>query len=210
MKLFTFIIVVFLFVSACINNEEETNKYIDNLCNSQLGFKVDTPTLGFLSYAIISNNEYLAIRPINFSSDTFVLRIESASKGKLNIFEYSYDKHKSFFKIYRFPMNEKSGKILFDREKDSKEKYVTVYDSKIKGAEFLALLEKNEILELPSCEKIPGYPTEIINTSVTIYYSSKCKYKMILYNNPYAFSGKFKEAKSLVNFLGYLKQEFDY
>ena len=204
------ILLIFICTSLCSCNKFNESSYLNKGCKTISEFKTDSITNTWTN-AFIENNKYLTLYNFNVPSDTFFLRIETSirKKREVKIFEYSFYNSKSSFKIYRFPF-EKSGKILFDKEKDNLKNYKTTFDSNEIGKSFTAQLKQNRILELPSPKEIPDYPDEDGYSGVLISYSNKCKFKIVFYNDPESFSKYFKEAQSVVNFLAYLKQEFKF
>lgn len=199
------------FITSC-NNNSVRNNYFDKICTDSSVFKVDSAK-GTLSRYTIETNKYLNLRRITTPSDTFFLRVEYNVDTVDRIFEYSYYDSKESFKLYSFPMDHDTPhEILFDKEKDDATKFVRVFDPAKKGKEFKLQLEKNDILNLPSCFILPGYPDyiEAYKKDIIVEYSYKCKYGIYAYTNVHDNAEKFKEAKSLVNFLDYLKHEFDF
>lgn len=209
MKLLIFIITASLLICACKQNVNE-KEYPSKSCEHATGFVIDTPKVGYINHTTIENNRYLTLRQMNIPSDTFFLRIESGSDAEVKIFEYSLYKEQASFKVYRFPVDRESQRILFNKEKDDLRNFVTVFDPAKNGSDFLAQLQSNSILELPDSRSIPGYGIDHMGKWITVIYSNKCMYKILGFNNPYGHINDFKEAKSLATFLGYLKQAFNF
>jgi len=204
------VIIICIFNKSC-NTKENNFEYLNIVCSQNAAFSIDSITIK-QSFSTIENDNYLTIRPINKSSDTFSLTIESYPKNQLKIFEFTNHNHKSSFKIYTFPLvPKKIGNILFDKTKDDLKNYTRSFESNKKVKAFVSVLERNHILELPDCSKIQNYPIdETLSSPVWIEYSNKCIYKMIMYNDPFTLNKIFKEAKAISNLLEYLKSEFDY
>lgn len=200
------ILAAVIYMYSCNSGKVSTN-YFDKICLKKDSFKIDTSRGSYSSSTIINDN-LLNIKPISVPSDTFFFRVQSTYDTTLQIFEYSFYNSKSTYKIYKFKVNYKSGKILFNKDNDDIRKFETVFDPKKKGNDFIAQLESNNILDLPDSHNIPNYPYGYGQTAFLIEYSNKCRYNIFIYNNPYQYSKKFREAKALINFLDYLKKEF--
>jgi hypothetical protein len=76
MKRITIGVVMSLLLSSCNSNVQKN--YIDNLCTDSSEFHVDSSN-GSLSYATITNNNYLSIKQLTFPTDTFYFRIYYAT-----------------------------------------------------------------------------------------------------------------------------------
>jgi hypothetical protein len=208
MKTVISLLATIIFFYSC-NNKTDEISYIDSLCYDSSKFSIDTPQ-GSYYYRNIINNQYLTLKPINVPSDTFFIRIEYSSRSRLKILESSYYKSNFSFKIYSFPVDSTTGKILFNKETENINDFITVYEPSKKGKDFLSQLKLNTILDLPDCQKVNGYSTELSTNSVFIEYSNQCMYRMFFYCNPYANRQHFKEANSVSIFLEYLKGEFNF
>jgi|GEM_PF-6989153 len=207
MKLLIQIFTAILIGSSC----NDSRHYFDKICDGNTAFKFDS-TRRSPSHANFENNKYLTIRQIGIPSDTFYLRIEGGSTGNnLKIFEYSFYKDEESFKIYEFQIRP-DGYIDFDKGKDKLKDFETIFDPTAKGKHFIEELEKNQILRLPNSEEIPNYPpVDEMSSPIIIEYSNQCRYNIVWFydiNRPQA--KKIKEARTLSNFLTYLKNEFGY
>lgn len=207
MKNFKILIIIIFVFNSCHDDYIKSN-YFDKICINSKGFVVDSSRESWSHYTI-SNNDYLTLKRISTPSDTFFFRIESSIDTTLQIFEYSFYDGRSLFKIYKFPLRG-DRKILFDNKRDTLKNFETIFNPFKKGRDFIAQLESNNILELPNSFNITGYPKDEYATSFLIEYSNKCRYSVFNFDNPYQNSKKFKQAKSLTNFLDYLKQEFNF
>jgi len=146
MKNFKVLIIAIIMFNSCKNNVIKNN-YFDKICISKKGFQVDT-TKASWTYSTVLNDTYLNIRPLDIPSDTFFFRIQANLDTTLQIFEFSFNNAQSTFKLYKFKVDAKSGRILFDKEHDDIKNYETIFDQSKKGKDFIAQLEKNNILEL--------------------------------------------------------------
>jgi len=180
--------------------------YFDRICEENSRFKVDSSRV---SYVTEANHEYLSIRSIAIPSDTFFIRIEYSTDTTLKLFEYSFYKSRTSYKIYTFPVDNYDGRILFDKAKDTLTSFVQNIDLSGIDESFIRQLEEKNICKLPSSSSLKSYP-EDWDRSYMIEYSNKCKYSIVLFTDPFQNSKKFKEAKNLVDFLEYLKKEFNF
>jgi len=203
-------VIFFIGTVSCDNYD---SAYLNVQCNNTQGFSMDSITKK-MAYATVENDKYLTLTTLNVPSDTFCLRIEYYKNLKVNIFEYK--NYKSFiqYKKYVFNIsNDREGKILFDKYKESKEEFSITFNPSIKGKDFLYNLQKNKILELPDCLEIKSYPFDVDYIPIRpVYfeYLNKCRYKIFHYNDPYSFSNKFIEAGYVTGFMDYLKSEFNF
>ena len=185
------------------------DNYFNKICKGPKMVSLDS-TNHFAKNAI-SSDTFRSLRPLNILSDTFFLRIEHSVDTTEYIFEYSFYNMEQSFKVYRFQFRRHSREILFDKSKDNLKNFTTDYNSSKIGHSFISALEKNDILDLPDCNSIPGYyMDEIFGDYYDIQYSNKCMYHFLAYGDPYKNSKNIKIAKNLTNFLDYLKREFDF
>lgn len=206
MKILTVLGITLIIISC--NSNDVQNNYFSRICSDSLGFKIDT-TRKSSTYYTIGTNDYLALKRISIPSDTFFFRIEVTRDTVLKIFEYSFYKSKETYKIYSFPLGHRNI-ILFDKQKDDLKNFTKYYSPSTKSQSFIAQVEANHILELQESYDIQGYPKDEYSKTFLIEYSNKCKYNILVFDNPYQNSRNFKQAKYLVNFLEYLKKEFNF
>lgn len=189
----------------------ENSNYLKTLCanNTSSNFIIDTPK-GFYYFRTMINEDFLTLKRINKSSDTFRLRIQYYRNSETRIFDFSWFKKNLNFRIVHVPIDTITHEILFDKQKENLRNNWKDFDVNKFGREFLREMQQNNILDLPDCQNIKNYPLEVSYNSVIVQYSCKCKYRMMYYNNASKESERFKEAKLLINFLNYLKKEFNY
>jgi hypothetical protein len=205
-------LVAILIIPCSIHSCRQTSEalYIKNQCNGTGSFIIDTPAKAQTCYRVKANNDFLGLKQIGNPSDTFFFRIHYGGKNAARFFEYTTCDSFQAFKLFVIPA-ERRGRLLFDKEKDRLDNYVTVFDPAKKGKDFVKQMAENRILELPQREQIKGYPDdEVFTSGCIIEYSSKCRYKVQLYNSPRTYSSEFIEAKRLMNFVDYLSKEFGF
>lgn len=197
-----------LFLFSCDDKIKEN--YFDKICKGQNTFRFDT-SRNSDNYAINANIEYLGLTSLRNPSDTFYLRVEYSTDTVDKIFEYSFYKSKTSYKVYTFPVEFKSGKILFNKKNEDPENFAKIFSSKNRDEKFINELEKNNILELPLMNNVKGYMDnyEIVD-GYTIQYSNKCGYGIFIYYDILSKSKQFKEANSIRRFVKYLKEDFDF
>jgi hypothetical protein len=208
MKLFLIIIISFLFFCSC--KEDKQFLYFDKICNDSLLNKVDSSRKK-ASYPIKANNEYLALKDIDVKSDTFFLRIEYAPDSVNRLFEFTYYKSQTTYKIYNFPIEYSGkGKIKFDNKKDKLIDYTTVFTSKEKDERFMIELEKSDLISLSHSVDIKDYPDNDYSHYYEVQFSNKCWYNFYYFGGAFENSTKFIEAKKFADFLTYLKRDFNF
>jgi hypothetical protein len=206
MRIIKAIIAIIIILYSCNNSQ---SNYLNNLCANNPTFHVDSSRQS-LSYPINENNKYLSLKEITYPSDTFIFRVYYNTDKTTKIFEYSYFISIESYKTYEFPFDLKSGKILYDKTKDTLTSFEKVFQSPANGKGLIPQLEKNNILELRDCSDIPGYPKVEYSKSFVIEYSNKCRYGIVSYNDPFKFAKNFQEAASVANLLSYLKIRFKF
>lgn len=216
MKSLIFIILILIFFSC---EEKMTLNYFDNMCGDTSRFEVDT-SKNSLIYSTKATNEFLSIKLLSEPSDTFFLRIDYSTDSTIKIFEYSFYKQKSVYKIYTFPV-EKNGKILFNKEKQQPGDFVKVINYNKNDSYFIDKLKQNKILDFVSKKGTLVYKIgdsthnqDIADgftaDNYTIEYSNRCKYSLKIFENITINSKKIPEAKLTLNFIKYLKEEFKF
>jgi len=209
MKKVSIAICFILFLLLSCTNQDKQNNYLNIYCNKSSKFTIDSAGDSAGHFATQGDVDFLALKRIDKPSDTFSFRCTYGKGNEVRIFEYFNINSVSFFRIYKYP-TEIRGKYLFDKLYPDSNRYIINFNSLTKGKNFLSVLETNKILELPDCQKIPVYADVEWYRSVSIEYSNKCIYRSYVYFDPYNYVNRFKEAKLLVNFLDYLKKEFDF
>ncbi len=200
------VLFLYFLVNAFFSCKTEKNSIIEELCKKNQIFKIDTP-IGFYNYRSKVTYDYLGLKSINKSSDTFTLRINKKLKDRIKIFEVDYFQSQFAFRIYEFNFDS-TGFIKFDRKIEKASNYSREISDKINIAEFTQKLQTENILELPDCETIPKYPLlEYGRSRIVVTFTSKCIYKLYTYEHVYDNQNNFKEAKKLVNLLNYLEEK---
>jgi hypothetical protein len=198
-------IVTNLILCSCTTNG---NNFYENICNNK-HISYDTSHID-LQNGVKENDEYLGLRNMQSKSDTFILRVEYYD-SMLNVLEFTHYKDYEQCTVYKFPLEKsRNGTILFDKTKNKLSDYASSYKLDPRRNEISIQLKKNSILEQPSSFNIPNYPTFEYSSHVYIQYSNHCLYNIIVFENSYEMSSKFHEAKSIVNFLEFLKKRFNF
>ncbi len=208
MKFLQISLIIFLFFTSCKENTQFA--YLENICNDTLHSKGDS-IKKTTTYAIKANNDYLSLSDINNNSDTFFLRIEYSQDTVVRVFEFSYYRTKTTYKIYNFPLDHFGrGKIMFDNKKDKLMDFTTTFNSKRIDKVFMIELEKSNLINLSWSVDIKGYPDNDYRNYYQVQFSNKCKYNFYTFGGAFENSSKFMEAKQFAGFLTYLKKEFDF
>ncbi len=203
------VVMFILIASNSCNDKSSKADYLNSLCTTSHNSKSDSVREYWATY-LKGLHDYIGIKNISNPTDTFFFRIEYRDNKFYKIFEYSLFNLIPSHKIYVFPIEEdRSGTVLFDKNKDDL-KYYSKSINASKDVDFFISLKDNKILELPSSEQIKGYPASDYSHVYLIEYSYRCKYSALLFKNPYENSNKFKQAKSLSNFLNFLKAEYKF
>ena len=197
-------------ILATLGCKDSDDSYLDIQCRTNSDFSPDTTTR-LLRFAFVETDKYLDFDTLNRLSDTFRLRVEYYKQYQVNFFEFKRFNHQTTFNKYVFDISkDREGRILFNKQLESKNNFCTTFNPATKGKDFINQLKVHKILELTDCYDIQGYPSEDESRQVYIEYSNRCRYKFLHFNNPEFYRDKFVEAKNIAGFMDYLKAEFDF
>ncbi len=198
----------FLLFTSC--KDYKQFEYLDNICNNKLPINSDSLKAN-TSEEVKAQNIFLYLSEIKNCSDTFILRIEYSPDTVLRIFEFSYYKSQSSYKIYNYPLVKKGrGQISFDNRKDKLKDITTIFASKDIDKRFIKQFEKSNLINLSNSSFIKGYPNVEYEHYYQVEYSNKCLYKFYTFGGASENRSKFIEARQFSNFLIYLKEEFNF
>ncbi len=147
---------VLISTSACKAPIDDS--YINKICDNLQEVKMDT-SINSLSYVSSVSDQYLGIKPLITPSDTFLLRIRHETDSSVKLLEFKDYNNQYSIVVYQIPIDQESQQIVFNKSMDNITNYETRYDQISKGNKFIQQLKKNNLLILPSCRDIPGYPT---------------------------------------------------
>jgi hypothetical protein len=200
--------ILFLFFASIISCNYK-KKFYDNLCIGNEKVNVDTVSRTMTLYTLL-NSRYLNLHPLSVPTDTFFVRIEYSIRDSLKIFQYSLFNNEEKFKIYKFPVLERSGIILFDKNKDNIDKFTTSYSSRLYGKGFFNEFMKSKIFEMPNLQHDKSYLISAIPKSHLFEFSCKCKYGLVQYDDLKNNVDKVSGVKNILDFLEYLNKEFGF